>query len=80
GDPGYGFVGPKTRAKLAEVFEGGTVPAQVETPATPPPATGELPAPAASTPPTTQSLEAQLSDLLEQLTELQTELDAKTSE
>ena len=50
GDAGYGFVGPKTRAKLSEVF-GSTAPAApAETPAAPVAPTPITPTPAAPAP------------------------------
>ncbi len=70
-DPGNGTLGPKTRAKLKEVFGSG-VPAS--TPASVAPAAA-APAPAPSSN-AVQSQQAQLQALLKQLQELQAQLNA----
>ncbi len=64
-DAGNGKLGPKTRAKLKEIFGKGV---PVSTPA---PAPVSNPAPAASTVSSTKSMQDQLNDLLKTLQELQ---------
>ncbi len=66
-DVGYGYVGPKTRAKLNEIF--GSV-----TPAAPAESSSNAPIPA--TPADTSALEAQIQSMIEQVQLLQTQLNA----
>ncbi len=71
GDSGYGYVGPKTRAKLNEVFGGTTVP--TETPVVPiQVSTQEL----QPTEQVTAELEAMIKQLQNQVEKLQIELNA----
>ena len=63
-DPGYGFVGPKTRTKMAEVFAKQQAPSSSSTP-TPAPSTSDSPE---------QKLQKQINDLIRQVQELQGKL------
>ncbi|MBI2175276.1 MAG: hypothetical protein HYU35_00900, partial [Parcubacteria group bacterium] len=71
GEPGYGYVGPKTRAKLEEVFSQTPAPATPAAPTTPATPTTEVPAD------TEAQLQAQLNALQAQLLQMQQALQAQ---
>ncbi|PIP73507.1 MAG: hypothetical protein COW88_01790 [Candidatus Lloydbacteria bacterium CG22_combo_CG10-13_8_21_14_all_47_15] len=76
GDPGYGFVGPKTRAKFGEIFSGGmpAIPAvPTEVPAVPA-------APAQGNQADVDALEVQIQAMLSQLETLQAELQTQIAQ
>jgi peptidoglycan hydrolase-like protein with peptidoglycan-binding domain len=69
GDPGYGYVGPKTRAKLAEVFSAAPVPSQ------PPPETST--APAVETNAQAKAIQEQIQGIQDLIQALQAQIDAQ---
>jgi hypothetical protein len=71
-DPGYGFVGPKTREKLAEIF--GEQQAPSSTQQAPKPSGAEsVPSPS---PASAEELEQQLADLMRQVQQLTSQVEA----
>lgn len=72
GDLGYGYLGPKTRAKLQEVFGTGVITVQPTPAPTPAPTSApSVSQPSASTQAKIQAIQAQLNALLQQLQKLQ---------
>ncbi len=79
GDVGYGYVGPKTRAKLQEVFNGTTVPTTPVAPAVPTtPAMPAVPTTSGETAERT-ALQQSIQDALKQVEELQAQLQTLLS-